>query len=205
MIPCCAVICGSAGRAGQTCASRRTPRIRWCVCMPACASSRAKVVQGRTATAFCQAAAVSRVHPGKPFCFPAFQAATVYRAIFRNALLLSCFHRPHRLCSAACCQVDALTPVDPVSNTSVTLLTAPVVPANAAALPVDQLPFAQVPSVIPSVCLPLHLLCSGDASVWEAWEATACCRGSMLLSTSGSFRRRCICCQAIQTDCQQCQ
>ena len=74
----------------------------------------------------------------------------------------------------ACCrQVDALTPVDPVSNTSVTLLTAPVVPANAAALPVDQLPFAQVPSVIPSVCLPLHLLCSGDASVWEAWEATA--------------------------------
>ena len=50
----------------------------------------------------------------------------------------------HSLTADLRVQVSALTPVDPVSNTSVTLLTAPVVPANAAALPADQLPFAQV-------------------------------------------------------------
>ena len=43
-----------------------------------------------------------------------------------------------------CPQVSALGPVAPGTHSSATLLTGDVVPANAAALPIDQVPFADV-------------------------------------------------------------
>jgi hypothetical protein len=48
-----------------------------------------------------------------------------------------------------CAQVAALSPIAPGTRKSATLLVGNVVPANAAALPIDQVPFADVRSALP--------------------------------------------------------
>lgn len=90
-----------------------------------------------------------------PHCYRPFKGQGACKCLCRmrhrrsDFLTAACDHAV-RLCA----QVSALGPIAPGTHSSATLLTGDVTPANAAALPIDQVPFADVRGSLPPLALP---------------------------------------------------